>query len=107
MAIKQIIFDEAGNMRKYAPDKFNAYTPEYRDNVVFEATLKLEKTDGATYWFSDRKGHTFPMYRSEIDRMLKTVHAENGVIRGNWVGVKTGVVYSLRYEGPVDNWQGE
>jgi hypothetical protein len=84
----QIPFDAHGNMLSYAG--YGVTT--YKDPYVFTDTLTYtgygRGRSAAHFYFEDTKGHTYSMFMSDFDDMVKSKKFNGGSITGTFTFVK-------------------
>ena len=103
----KVPFDLQGNMQDYETNCYTgswkennlvAHPPEMRDPVNFVATLTfreiLRGRSAATFWFSDEKGHKYPMFMG--DGVAAIPHMVNGVLKAQFEFRKQGANYGIR-----------
>lgn len=73
---------------------------EWRDNVPFEATLKLVSLErgrsAARFWWLDEENKTrYPMFGQSLVDTLTAGTLDKGVMTGTWIIVKKGANYGI------------
>jgi hypothetical protein len=72
----------------------------WRDPYEFEARLTYHSfgrgRSAAYFIWADEEGNQYPMFMSEVDRLLRLARFEGGSVSGRWSFVKRGSNYSIR-----------
>lgn len=76
-------------------------TPDWRPNVPFTATLRLDSTrrgrSAAYFVWLDGDGREFPMFLTDLADLIKSGNViAGGVIAGLWMVAKRGQNYGVR-----------
>jgi hypothetical protein len=84
-----------GNLQSYP------YNPdEWRDNYEFEETLEYvtyyRGRSSATIAFKDSQGHTYEMFLTDFDDVMKRKGFNGKFVTGKWTFVKRGQNYGIR-----------
>lgn len=76
------------------------FVDEWRDNYVFEDTLTYETyhrgRSSATLCFRDSNGHSYEMFMTDFNDLLKRKGLEGRSVTAKWTFVKRGQNYGIK-----------
>lgn len=104
----QAPFDASGNLLHYPITRYRfdrdtgertSEGPEWREVVPFAKTLKYKTYargySAAYFIWEDADGHTYPMFLTDLDTLLKHGYTSSAIM-GLWIVCKRGQNYGIR-----------
>lgn len=98
MPVTEAPYDDKGNLM-HSPGPLIGGVARWRPNDPFECVLTVEEvvTRGRVrhvVW-RDADGARFPMFLSDLERMLRAADLSRGTVRGTWIVRKRGRHYGI------------
>ncbi len=88
------------------PDPYGSKI-EWRINTPFTATLALfdynRGRSAAYFLFADEQKHTYPMFLTDMIKLISACTLSKGVVDGQWVACKRGQNFGLKLYEPLQN----
>lgn len=98
----KIPFDQEGNALSDVRGHGRGSKPPlvWKDNYVLKATLNYQNGANNRLIFEDEKGHTYPMFVSELGRTLRWAQVIGDLFDARWTFRRWGQNFSLRVAPP-------
>lgn len=101
----KVPFDQEGNVlscvRGHGTGWGQLPPPIWRDNYIFELSLAYKTGANNRLIFEDEKGHTYPMFVSELGRSLRWAQVLGDLFEARWTFRRGGQNFSLRVAPPL------